>query len=365
MPDLDLLRFVAAVMVLLYHYISSYIVPRVDDSLFSAVSLVTRYGYLGVELFFMISGFVIVWSAQKRSAPEFVISRFSRLYPTFWVAMLLTALAIFLLAPYIAESDPTRIDLRVLVANATMMPQIFDAPRIDGVYWTLEFELRFYFLVFLLVLFGQMPRLELWLYTWLAACAVSLWITPPWALSYFLLLSYAPFFIAGALFYVVFANGWSLKRALGMMIAMGLCIEGSLRHQSGFLTPDVASSWIVPAITALFFLVFLVLIRARKPWVSGAIAYRLGALTYPLYLTHAAIGLLLVRLMLEPLGPYLTLFVVTVFAFLLAQILVVVVDEPARRPAARACRYCLDRAMALVPLSGKRRDPAQRGTSDV
>ena len=364
LPDIDLLRFIAAAMVLLYHYISSYIAPRIDDSFFSAVSLVTRYGYLGVELFFMISGFVIVWSAQKRSAPEFVISRFSRLYPTFWVAMLLTALAIFLLEPLVVESDPTRIDLRTLAANATMMPQIFDAPRIDGVYWTLEFEIRFYFLVFLLVLFGQMPRLELWLYTWLATCVVSLWISLPWALSYFLLLSYAPFFIAGALFYVVFANGWSIKRALGIMIVMGLCIQSALRHKSGFLIPDAASVWIVPAITVLFFLVFLVLIRARKPWVSGAIAYRLGALTYPLYLTHAAIGLLLVRLMLEPLGPYMTFFVVTVFAFLLAQILVVTVDEPARRPAARMCRYCLERVIALVPLPRKRPGSARRRPSD-
>lgn len=365
LSDIDLLRFVAAVLVLLYHYISSYIAPRIDDSFFSAVSLVTRYGYLGVELFFMISGFVIVWSAQKRSPSEFVISRFSRLYPTFWVAMLLTTLAIVLLAPYVVESGATHIDLRTLAANATMMPQIFDAPRIDGVYWTLEFEIRFYFLVFMLVLFGQMSRLELWLYVWLATCAVSLWIPPPWALSYFLLLTYAPFFIAGALFYVVFANGWSIQRALGMVIVMGLCIEGSLRHQSGFLTPDAASSWIVPAITASFFLIFLVLIRDRKPWVNGAIAYRLGALTYPLYLTHAAIGLLLVRLLLEPLGPYMTFLVVTAFAFFLAQVLVVTVDEPARRPAARMCRYCLKLGLNFVPLSRKDSESAQRETSDV
>ena len=364
LPNLDLLRFIAAVMVLLYHYISSYIAPRIDDSVFSAVSLVTRYGYLGVELFFMISGFVIVWSAQKRSAPEFVISRFSRLYPTFWVAMLLTALAIFLLEPLVVESDPTRIDLRTLAANATMMPQIFDAPRIDGVYWTLEFEIRFYFLVFLLVLFGQMTRLELWLYTWLAVCVVSLWIPPPWVFSYFLLLTYAPFFIAGSLFYVVFANGWSVKRMLGMIIVMGLCVEASLRHKSGFLTPDAASLWIVPAITVLFFPVFLVLIRGRRPWVSGAIAYRLGALTYPLYLTHAVIGSLLVRLLLEPLGPYVTFFVVTAFAFLLAQILVVAVDKPARRPAARMCRYCLDWVIGRIPLRSKRPQSVQRGSSD-
>jgi peptidoglycan/LPS O-acetylase OafA/YrhL len=357
LPNIDLLRFIAAVIVLLYHYVSSYILPQVDDRLFSGISLVTRYGYLGVDLFFMISGFVIVWSAQDRPASEFVISRFSRLYPTFWVAMLLTALVIVVLGPYVTDVNTTHIDLRTLAANATMMPQLFNAPRIDSVYWTLEFEIRFYFVVFLLVLFRQMHRLEYWLYAWLATCALSLFITPPWAMSYFLLIGFAPLFIAGGLFYVVFSKGWDHKRVISILLALALCMHGALQRRDGFLTPDAASEWAVPIITALFFLLFFAVIAHQRPWLSGNVAYRLGALTYPLYLTHAVIGRLVIGLLLEPLGPWLTFFVVTVLAFALAFLLVITVDEPARRPVARFSRKLLAHALSILPAA---RNDAER-----
>jgi peptidoglycan/LPS O-acetylase OafA/YrhL len=48
---------------------------------------VSRYGYLGVDLFFVISGFVVQLSAWDRRPPEFVVSRIVRLYPAFWIAV--------------------------------------------------------------------------------------------------------------------------------------------------------------------------------------------------------------------------------------------------------------------------------------
>lgn len=225
-----------------------------------------------------------------------------------------------------------------ILANATMMPSLFGVTRIDGVYWTLEFEIRFYFLVFLLVLFRQMHRLEYWLYVWLAICLISRLITIPWPLPYFLILGYAPLFISGALFYVVYSEGWDRKRALLLLVSLVLCIQGALEKQEGFLTPDQVSAWVVPILTSLCFIAFLFVIRSSWSWLSAKVAYRLGALTYPLYLTHALIGQLLIGLMIEPFGPWLTLLLITGLAFALAALLVITVDEPARRPVSRACR---------------------------
>lgn len=53
-----------------------------------------KYGYLGVELFFMISGFVILMTASNNSLKRFFISRAVRLYPAFWVCCTITFLLI-------------------------------------------------------------------------------------------------------------------------------------------------------------------------------------------------------------------------------------------------------------------------------
>src|SRR5688572_28370593 len=83
MPALDLLRFLAAAAVMLYHYgfRGSAGADRYLEFRFDALGPVCRYGYLGVPLFFMISGFVILMSAVGKSPREFVATRAARLYP--------------------------------------------------------------------------------------------------------------------------------------------------------------------------------------------------------------------------------------------------------------------------------------------
>lgn len=62
-PELDLLRFIAALSVVLFHFCAAPLVHgSVDRALFDVLGVAARYGYLGVELFFLISGFVIIMS---------------------------------------------------------------------------------------------------------------------------------------------------------------------------------------------------------------------------------------------------------------------------------------------------------------
>src|SRR5690606_4760472 len=85
---LDLLRFIAAIAVMFYHYLYT---ARVE-SVYPLASRLALHGYLGVELFFIISGFVVVWSAQGRSALRFAKARIVRLYPEYWVALSVSVL---------------------------------------------------------------------------------------------------------------------------------------------------------------------------------------------------------------------------------------------------------------------------------
>ena len=81
---LDLLRAVAVLAVVLFHY--AFRGAAADG--FTHISWAdaapfAKYGYLGVQLFFVISGFVIAYSADGRTATAFAIARVSRIYPGF------------------------------------------------------------------------------------------------------------------------------------------------------------------------------------------------------------------------------------------------------------------------------------------
>ncbi len=93
--EIDLLRFLAALSVVIYHYtFRAYGVGNLSPIPYLEMSRFTRYGYLGVELFFIISGYVILLSVQGKTVRQFFISRVQRLYPAFWVACTLTFLVV-------------------------------------------------------------------------------------------------------------------------------------------------------------------------------------------------------------------------------------------------------------------------------
>ena len=88
---LDLLRLAAALAVVFFHYF--FRGAAAEGALaegYPAVAPFALYGYLGVNLFFLISGFVIAWSAQGRFWQEFAIARFVRLYPGYLLCMTIT-----------------------------------------------------------------------------------------------------------------------------------------------------------------------------------------------------------------------------------------------------------------------------------
>jgi len=147
--ELDLLRFLAAIAVVFFHYtfinsINSDLTPS-----YPVLEGIFKYGYLGVELFFMISGFVILLTAMKKTAIQFTISRIKRLYPAFWVALIITTLAILFLVP----DQTNSVGLKQFLFNFTMVPGYLGTVNIDPVYWTLQVEIKFYFWVGLILFF--------------------------------------------------------------------------------------------------------------------------------------------------------------------------------------------------------------------
>ena len=197
---LDALRGIAALGVVLYHYTTVYVskfgFPGSTIVFLDSSANVGRYG---VELFFIISGFVISMSIEKTDDIKlFAISRFSRLFPTFWFAVLFTSVFVFI--------SRGQFDLSQFIANLTMVPNLLGYKNIDGSYWTLLYELVFYFLIGLIFSLKKSISIKyLFLYFLLSVTTLLIVIFTgfilPYKLKVFILFPHFQLFLAGFIFY--------------------------------------------------------------------------------------------------------------------------------------------------------------------
>src|SRR5262249_26966605 len=133
----------------------------------------SRYGFFGVELFFLISGFVICMSGMGRSLGDFFVARVVRLYPAYWFGVLATSAAVALWP--LLDGRP---GYRDVLTNLTMLQTPLGTANVDGVYWTLWVELRFYLLFAVVVALGVTYRrvvafCALWTVASIATAAVG------------------------------------------------------------------------------------------------------------------------------------------------------------------------------------------------
>jgi peptidoglycan/LPS O-acetylase OafA/YrhL len=149
---IDALRGIAVLMVVWVHTGETFSrsLYRIGaDSLFFQLADQIHIGRIGVVLFFCISGFVIPGSLRGSviaGLKKFLIHRFFRLYPAYWLSMV-----IFI---YLIWNSPVKeYTWKLVAANATMVPQWLGYEMIVGSYWTLHIEVLFYIICSLLFIF--------------------------------------------------------------------------------------------------------------------------------------------------------------------------------------------------------------------
>ncbi len=104
-------------------------------------SVFIKYAYLAVQLFFIISGFVIFMSVDNKKGPfVFLTSRFIRLYPAYIISVFLTFAFVYL----IPISYP--FDFNDFFGNLTMIPSLLGSKRQTQHIWSLAIEIFFYFI---------------------------------------------------------------------------------------------------------------------------------------------------------------------------------------------------------------------------
>jgi peptidoglycan/LPS O-acetylase OafA/YrhL len=287
---LDLLRLVAVLAVVLYHF--GFWGPAAGGMpAMPWLAPFAKYGFLGVPVFFIISGFVIAYSAVGRTAVAFAIARFSRIYPTFVLCMTLTFLALLLLGPPHFQTSATQWFVNLFIA-ATALGQ----PYMDASYWSLVIEVVFYGWVTLFIAVGLFPRrIDAIILIWLAITfANELTIDAPLIEKLFLA-DDSGFFAVGLLIYE-FHRGRRDPMLYSMLaLAIGTSVFQSI-HKLVRLAPHtggVFDDWIVAAICLVSVAVVFAATRIRRVPLPAGLVLAVGGLTYPLYLLHMQLGYVL------------------------------------------------------------------------
>ncbi|MDR6323871.1 acyltransferase family protein [Actinoplanes couchii] len=294
---LDGLRLIAALAVAVYHLSVSW---RIDGHnppsyFLPNFSHLAIYGFLGVELFFLISGFVICMSSWQRGLGEFFVSRVGRLYPAYWVCILITAFVVGLFPVVGGVPVSGTPDLAEIAVNMTMLQEPLGVAMVDTVYWTLFIELRFYLLFAALVAFGlTYRRTVIFCAAWMAVAVIGPTVDSR-IVNVVAIPEYAPYFIAGIASFLIYKFGRSplLFAIVGFawLVSLKRVEDRVADVNPGFEVP----TWPGIVIVTLSFAVVLVIAlgwtdRIRWGWLTTA-----GALTYPFYLLHQRIGYSFVR----------------------------------------------------------------------
>ncbi len=332
--EIDLLRFVAAVLVLLHHFVGRIAGwgPEGYPDLGGVLPHVTQYGFLGVDLFFVISGFVILMSSWGRPVGDYAVSRVVRILPAYWFAVTL-ALGLYMTTGHvwIRPGDDPDLSLLVYLPNMTMLQEGVGVQDLDPVYWTLWVELHFYALIALLVWRGvTYARCVAFMVAWLIG-GQFVQETEFTFLKVLLIPEWAPYFIAGMAFYLMYRFGPNLALTLIALAGWALAVY----HRSTTVNPDLKlppyhQAVIAAGVTLAFLVMWLVATR-RLRWLAWRHWVPVGALTYPVYLVHDTIGRVLWEEYRDDLGHWQQLGVSVAVTLTVSILIYRLVEKPVQR----------------------------------
>lgn len=305
---LDILRLGAAGLVLANHFgLYGWAVPTAHahgkDLAFAGLAGMVDIGSVGVEIFFLVSGFVIAASARGATAGQFLLNRAIRVFPALWMCGLVA------LAARWFAGEPPHVLIADFIRSAVLWPA---GEYIDGVVWSLVVEAAFYVLIALVLLGGRFDRIDAVaktlgvvsaLFVSLMAAVLAIAAVDP-RLGHlaalldrfptkFFLLRHGVFFALGILLWSGFQHGFS-RRGLGWMAAM-----------AAFCTLEIAiNRGLVPTLVAIVLwwggLAWVVVSVAASEAIHDRLHGRdglwkdMGRLSYPLYLNHYALAMVMV-----------------------------------------------------------------------
>jgi peptidoglycan/LPS O-acetylase OafA/YrhL len=297
---IDFLRFFASALVVFFHLQFWRNGEGPVESL-SGWSFIAWSGWVGVEIFFVISGFVIAFSVTGSSAQSFFVSRFSRLFPGILLCGAITSI-------FLARTEPFGLVLHKIFKTLILWPY---GPSVDVVYWTLSIEVVFYAVAFATLVFSKGKNFQFIIRSlgllstlfWVFRLAFSGGMFPEIS-SVLERLEMSKAFQVTLIYHgLYFALGASIFKRDWLYAAVFLvagCVEIYFRAMqfSQF-------SWLTPLFIWVFSVVFIVVSVNMNSLVHQfagrwtGVARNLGLITYPLYLIHNEVGVAVQHMMAE------------------------------------------------------------------
>jgi peptidoglycan/LPS O-acetylase OafA/YrhL len=311
---LNIIRFFSAVLVVGYHFGFMFWLPDVPAGRIMQLPRLAGdqlpavwFGFIGVQIFFVISGFVISYSAERSNAFEFFRDRFVRLAPCLWICATLSLFIYFIFA----IDGPI---FRSYLKEITFYPF---GPWLDIVVWTLGVEISFYACIFVLLSMGRFAQIGyLAAYLGVASllyqafsigmhCDVLAWTGDcsgwrrEWRTGELTLLDHGSFFSVGIFLWLWLVKGrpvshlwWVLPAAIACVVQIVGCYGHAYRagHLVGYHGPY--SPWLPVMMWAVGVLAIVASVRFNAE-IKAACGDRMsrfirliGLSTYPLYLVH-------------------------------------------------------------------------------
>lgn len=288
-------RGIAAFLVIYFHLSAR--VPPATLGMDHGPSLIFYSGKIGVLIFFIISGYLIVQSLQySRNLASFYAKRISRLWPLFILASIIIFTFIQFVDPPVVPDGPKKFytdrpTVTDLAGNFFFLADL-GFTWVDGVFWSILVELKFYMWIGLLAalnrqnfvrIFGIAAILLSGLEFLVSLSDEAMFVLTRKALNGLFIAHYLPFFAIGAL--MVTRRNPALL-ALLVMLALVQAREEIISDVDFALAPTIV---FVLALTAFVYL--------DKLLFGSRIFLTIGDYSYSWYLFHQVIGLSLIKLM--------------------------------------------------------------------
>lgn len=305
--ELDAIRAISCLNLLLFHFTWVY---AHKYGFTSPLAYMFPYGKYGVQLFFMLSGFVNVMTLiGKRSTTDFLVARCIRIFPSYWFCILLNVL-LFSFIPFFGHG----VNVAETAANLSTMPKLFGFENMEPVTWTLQVEMLFYTFLVLMTAFGgwknTFRNLMIGTVGCLLACGSIHLFKTTWPESGFggvlgvveqlFILRNFPLFVMGMLLNEIHkqrGNEW-------------LNIGGILFAATVFHTVDLRGH--NPAATALLFTLLAFGAWGKIPPLRWRPLVYISSISYTLYLFHNNIGSCCInQLQIFGFGPHVSIVIAT------------------------------------------------------
>jgi peptidoglycan/LPS O-acetylase OafA/YrhL len=324
LSSVTLIRGIAALAVCLFHFTKGF-VEHVD----SISSALMPYAWIGVEVFFVISGFVIPYALlglpfKGKHYGGYLLKRLVRIEPAY-----LASIALIILLNYISslftvyQGAPFSVSGYNILLHLGYLVEFFDGTWLNPVYWTLAIEFQYYLVIgFLLILWNKNNR-YLTIITLFAFFALS--FIPQDTVRFFRHTDIFTIGIVGAFYKKEYIN------KLYFLILVGVIGSVIYFHHSYVIT--------ILSIAAILGIAFLNTVRNLN-WLVF-----FGHISYSLYLLHVPIGGRVInvsrRFILGIPGKVLVIFIAMVASMMAAYLFYLCVEKPSHK-LSRKIRLKLD-----------------------